>query len=153
MSYLPYASVVVLGLAGGCDSHGSMDPPPPVNETPRFLPLLCTGGTPGAPTCPINHVGLDDFGGTGSLDFVVQTVGSGIYFNRMQFLAGADGLYIEEPTLRVWVKDSTVPIDHVFEVLVNLEPGMAVDPGAAAFTTFDMVGLSFKFTAIGPYRP
>ena len=171
MGYLRSISVFALGLAAsGCaivfdDPDDAKDPPnvppspPPTpepdNETPQLLPQLCTSGVPGAPDCPVNIVDLGDLKATGSFGFVVQAVGSGFYFNGLQFTAGANGLYIEDPTLRLWASPDGRPTELAFDTTLNLPPGtsMALGGGTASFVQSPLAAVSMRFAAIGPFRP
>lgn len=171
MGYLRSISVLALGIAAsGCaivfdDPDDVKDPPsvppspPPTpepdNESPQLLPLLCVGGLPGEPECPVNVVDLGELNATGSFHFVVQAVGSGYYFNRLQFTAGAKGLYIEDPTLRLWASPDGRPTELPFDTTLNLPPGtsMPLGGGTAAFAPAPLAAVSLRFAVIGPFRP
>ena len=49
---------VLMALLLGCSDGGSTVDDGPVSSS-KFSPLLCTGGSPGEPTCPITVVELD----------------------------------------------------------------------------------------------
>ena len=169
MGYLRSISVLAVAVAlaaSGCsilfDEPADVDDPPspplpplPDDETPQLAPLLCTGGLPGAPECPVNTVDLVDLGATGSFGFVLQAVGSGYYFNRLQFTAGANGLYAEQPTLRFWAAPDGRPTDFTFDTTLNIPPGMSMplEGGTAAFVQSPLAAISLRFAVIGPYRP
>lgn len=131
-------------------------PLPEDPETARFLPLLCVAGNPGSADCPVNNVDLSDLDVIGRLDFVLQAVGSGYYFNQIQFAAGSTGLYIERPVLRLWPSANGLPVEHVIDATLNLPPhtGMPLPGGSTAvFALGPITAISMRFTAIGPYRP
>jgi hypothetical protein len=128
--------------------------PRPDNETARFKPSLCTGNDPGSPTCPFNEVALDELGTAGTFRFVLQGVGSGVYFSHVEVTAGPEGLYLEGLTLRFWRSpEGSTAFEHAFDAIVNLEPGESTSLGTAAFANSTFDSMSLRVEAIGPYRP
>jgi hypothetical protein len=96
-----YASILVVMV--GCASDPSHRPPGtmPLQSAP-FQMLLCTGGQPGDPTCPINHVELGAFTtlpGTPQLDFAVMPAAGGLNVFSAELGNLAGGLYLETPRL------------------------------------------------------
>jgi hypothetical protein len=165
MGHLRSISVLALSLAAsGCvlvfdDGGESPDPPPPPPpaqeiESPHFAPALCTGGTPGSPLCPINQVLLDDLGAEGTFEFVLQPVGSGLYFNRLVLVAGSTGLHVERPSLRAWL-DKTLLSEVVIDATLDIPPGGSAPLGESAVVLPAVTGvsaLSLGFEAYGPLR-
>jgi hypothetical protein len=49
-----WRSAAVWLVLVGCGADGDVE----LSRTEPFTPLLCTAGTPGDPTCPLNHVEL-----------------------------------------------------------------------------------------------
>jgi hypothetical protein len=129
------------------------------NESARLVPVICTSGTEGDPTCPFNRLDLGSLGVNGSLDFVAQQLGGGLYLTRMQFTVGAGGMFIEHPLLISHPPGSLEPVvdslDRFFDVTLNLPPGalMTLGGGTAAFVNFQADPISVAFVAIGPQRP
>jgi hypothetical protein len=168
MSHLRWAWTVVLGIAAGggvlaFDDDDRGDPPPPVepvdprppNEIGPFSALMCTGDQPGSPTCPFNEIPLDELGVKGTFRFIVTAIGTGLYLNRIEAVAGPEGLYLDLPTLRFRSSPEGVVIsERSFDAILNLEPGGAATLGTAAVVGHGAYGpFSLHVRAIGPYRP
>ncbi len=120
----------------------------PTLETDKFLPLICTAGAPGDPTCPYNDVSLDTVGLAGipgaKIQFTAQALGSGLYVSNLKLLPGPMGAKIEHP-LFVSHPEGAAPmpdtIDRFFSVKMNLEATATDDQkqiagGTAAFVGF-----------------
>lgn len=129
-------------------------------QTGKFTPLLCTGGNPGDPTCPINHVALDGVGLPGAtIDLVAQALSEDLYVTDLKVTASVDGVYLEHPLFVSWPADPTQPetpdtLDRFFNVKMDEMP-MATDPiggGTAAFVGFTPTNqVSIHFKAISKY--
>jgi hypothetical protein len=149
------ASVVLAaGCEGGEDESPALDADA-ARETARFLPLLCTGGLPDEPTCPVTHVQLDEVGAAAGFHVVVQPLGSGVQLDHMVFNAGSTGLYLERPSIRFWPAGATEPsVDHVFDVTLNLAAGESAPlEGPVAFDGISADRMSIRFETIGHHRP
>jgi len=164
------AEVAAAGAAGGTTSTTLITMP--------FTPLLCTSGTSGSPTCPINTVSLVDVGMaattpvdlTGAkISFVVQPLSSSMYVTDLTLTAGTNGIYIEHP-LFVYLpptggmcSDGTAgpcpdTIDRYFATKLDLMMGMAaeIEGGTAAFAGFAPVAgaqLQIAFKVVDVYKP
>ena len=127
------------------------NPPTPQLATEPYTILLCTGGLPGTPTCPLNEILLDRLtNGEGipgaKITFVAQGVGSGLYFNNLKLVPGAMGAYIEHPLFSSISDDpQEEPIadtfDRFFNVKMNLMASATPEEqqiagGTAAFVNF-----------------
>ncbi len=145
--------------------------------TMPFTPLLCTSGTSGSPTCPINHVSLVDVGMaaatpvdlTGAeITFVVQPLSNSMYVTDLTLKAGTNGIYIEHP-LFVYLPVSGAMcsdgspgpcpdnIDRFFAVKMDEMATMSdqIDGGTAAFTGFAPVAgaqLEISFKVVNVYQ-
>ena len=135
-------------------------------RTDPFTFSLCTGGTVGSPTCPVNELPLDTLGtGAGipgaKITFVVQGVGSGLYLNNLKLVPGAMGAYIEHPLFVSIPADATAkPIadtfDRFFNTKMNLMSTATGDQqqiagGTAAFVNFppeNKIAIFFKAAKI-----
>jgi hypothetical protein len=164
MGHLRSLSVLALSIAAsGCvlisdDGGESPDPPtvPPTQavESPQVAPLLCTGGLPGSPLCPINRIPLDDLGAEGRFEFVIQAVGGGFYLNQLEIEAGSAGLHVERPTLRGWI-DKKLLSEVVIDVTLDILPAMSqpLSEGAVLLPVVQGVtAFSLRFDAYGPLR-
>ena len=133
---------------------------PAVFSTERITPSFCSGGLPGDPTCPINHVPLPNPLGA-RLDFVVQPLGDDLYLTNIQLVAGPTGLYAEHPWFVVWPFGPDVsipdPLDRYFGLSFNLPPGDAGSLDAAVVTlpphVAGAIAFSATFDALGEYAP
>lgn len=129
-------------------------------ETAQFTPVICTSGTPPAPTCPTNDVDLTDVGLPGAkIHFVAQALGSGLYLNQLSLIAATDGAYLEHP-LFVSHPEGAEPlpdtIDRFFNVKMNLMANLdeQIAGGTAAFVGFvatDKISIHFK--SIKAFQP
>jgi len=132
-------------------------------QTGKFTPLLCTGGNPGDPTCPINHVSLDGLGLPGAtIDLVAQALSQDLYVTDLKLSASVDGVYLEHPLFVSWPADPTQPetpdtLDRFFSVKMNEMPSAAPDSiggGTAAFVGFNPTNqVSIHFKTISKYVP
>jgi mono/diheme cytochrome c family protein len=130
-------------------------------QTGKFTPLLCTGGNPGDPTCPVNHVALDGLGLPGaSIDMVAQALSQDLYVTDLKLVPSVDGVYLEHPLFVSWPADPTQPeipdtLDRFFSVKMNEMPSAAPDPiggGTAAFVGFTPTNqVSIHFKVISKY--
>lgn len=125
----------------------------PVLETAAFAPAICTSGTAPSATCPINTIDLTDLGLPGAkIEFVAQALGSGLYLNKLQIIAGTDGAYLEHPLFVSWPEGSAPvadTIDRFFAVKMNLAANGTemIAGGTAAFIGFvatDKITIHFK---------
>ncbi len=75
------ACLVVYAACAGHTPRVQPDTPVVAMHTDPFVPLLCTSGLPGDPTCPYNHVLIDVTIGTTLLqpeiDYIAQPLASG----------------------------------------------------------------------------
>lgn len=131
-------------------------------RTQDFLPAQCTAGLPGAATCPVNELPLDDLGnGQGipgaKITFVMQAVGSGMYLNNLKLVPGPMGAFIEHP---LFVSVSSDPkdkpiadtFDRFFNIKMNLQAAASdtdkqIGGGTAAFVNFppgNKIAIFFK---------
>ncbi len=142
------------------DAAGTDGGTGPSLETAAFLPLICTGGSPGTATCPFNDVTLDEVGIAGAkISFTVQALGSGLYLSNLKLVPGPMGAYIEHP-LFVSIPEQGEPkpdtIDRFFSVKMNLSPTATQDQqqiagGTAAFVGFqanDRLAIYFKVAKV-----
>ena len=105
---------------------GSTGEEPPTLETTQFLVQVCTSGLPDAPgapnpNCLVNKIPLTDIGATGAeVQFVVQSLGSGLYMTNLRLVPGTDGAFIEHPLFVSYPADDSAPkadtIDRFFNV-------------------------------------
>ena len=144
------------GAAGGLD---------PILATALFTPLLCTGGQPGEPSCPINYVDLlplvEGWAGA-QIKFVAQPLSQDLYLTNLAVVPGAEGVYIEHPLFVSYPPGADtqyVPdtLDRFFNVKINIMPGGVAEPiagGTAAFINFTPTNqLAIHFKVIDRYRP
>lgn len=137
-------------------ARGSVGGGETVLKTDAFLPLICTAGSPGTAECPFNTVALDAIGSPGStIQFTVQSLGSGLYVSNLKLIPGPMGAYVEHP-LFVSLPEGAEPkpdtIDRFFSVKMNLEATAPEDQqqiagGTAAFVGFlatDKLEIHFK---------
>lgn len=138
-------------------------------RTSDFTFSVCTAGNPGDATCPINEISLESLGaGAGvpgaKISFVAQTVGSGLYLNRLKLIPGAMGAYMEHPLfVSVPADPMTKPIadtlDRFFNTKMNLMATATADQqqiqgGVAAFPNFPPQNkIAVYFKAVKPYQP
>ena len=145
---------------------GSTGEEPPTLETTQFLVQVCTSGLPDAPgapnpNCLVNKIPLTDIGATGAeVQFVVQSLGSGLYMTNLRLVPGTDGAFIEHPLFVSYPADDSAPkadtIDRFFNVKLNLQ--MTATPeeqqiggGTAAFVGFlatDKLAIHFKNASV-----
>jgi hypothetical protein len=139
----------------------------PALETAQFLVSVCTSGLPDAPgapnpNCLVNKIGLTDIGATGAeIQFVAQSVGSGLYLTNLRLVPSTDGAYIEHPLFVSYpapteADPNPLPkadtIDRFFSVKMNLQQAATADEqliqgGTAAFVGFfatDKIAIHFK---------
>jgi hypothetical protein len=145
--------------------------------TQPFTPLMCTSGTSGSATCPINHVSLVDVGMSAAtpidltgaeITFVVQPLSNSMYVTDLTLTAGTNGIYIEHP-LVVYIppmggmcSDGTPGpcpdnLDRFFAVKMDEMAAQSaqIDGGTAAFTGFAPVSgsqLQLTFKVVDVYR-
>ena len=110
----------------------------PTFRTPPFVMLICTGGNPGDPNCPINVVSLDAFGDVAAgaqLRFAAQPLSQDLYLTDIRVIGNSQlhivGLYLEQ-----W--DGTMATATVL-LAEQLDPGQTVGP-TAAMTTLNPTG-------------
>jgi hypothetical protein len=148
-------AVVVLGCGG---EGRSPDAGPAPVETGAFVPLICTGGSPGTPSCPINQVSLDDIGANGKFVFVMQFVSSGPVLTNIMFVAGPQGIYLEHPDLLIWPRGSmistaTATLDGG-NAIYNIAPDATVVPSSGSITFVGNIDkFALRFDVVGSYRP
>ena len=136
-------------------------PPVAPTRTAQMPMMLCTGGAPGTPECPINTIDLSPLGVAGaSFELVVSSLADSAYVTNMQFKAGADGLYVEHPLLESWpagAAEPTVdPIDRFFAATINIAAGATAVLGTGEATLQMWVAtnpISVRFDAIEKQRP
>lgn len=131
--------------------------------TAPFNPLLCTSGSPGDPTCPVNIVDISPLvtGWAGAqIKFVAQPLGTDLYVTNLALITGSEGVYIEHPLFVSWPNDGSQPLpdtlDRYFNVKLNLKAGDAPAPiggGTAAFINFNPQDkLAINFKVVEKYR-
>ncbi len=136
------------------------DSTPPL-RTAMVTPMLCTDpANVGGPACMINSVDLTPLGAAGSLEFVVQQVGSDSYYTNLKIKAGADGLYIEHPLFESYAGGAEPPlpdpIDRFFATTLNLTANaeMPIGTGTASLAGFSAADpVSFRFDVVEKHRP
>jgi hypothetical protein len=132
-------------------------------ETARFTPVLCTGGNPGDPTCPITYVDISslvpNWAGA-RIKFVAQPLSQDLYVTNLALEGGAEGVYIEHPLFVSWPLDGDpIPdtLDRFFNVKMNIAAGgmpQQINGGTAAFINFaPMNQLTIHFKVVDRYRP
>jgi hypothetical protein len=152
-------AIALLAACGGNGSTADGPMEPDSYDTPPFVPILCTSGTPGEPNCPLNTVPLDEVGTAGAtFRFTWTLLGSGHYIGEAKLTAGPEGLYVENPIFMLLPGDSTVPTatGAFAGVTLNIPPNetQIVGTGTAAIVQLDTTGRVFvRFDEIGPYRP
>lgn len=129
-------------------------------RTEALRPMLCTGGNPGDPTCPINSIPLDSVGVPGgSITFVADPTDSALYLRRLQLNPGPMGAFIEHPLLVSYPADAEPvfdTLDRFFSVKMNLAVGAAPEMIAGGNAIF--VGLKatdelrFHFKSALPWQ-
>jgi mono/diheme cytochrome c family protein len=132
-------------------------------ETARFTPVLCTGGSPGDPTCPVTYVditGLVEGWGGARIKFVAQPLSQDLYVTNLALEGGPDGVYIEHPLFVSWpAEGDPIPdtLDRFFNVKMNLMAGAMASPingGTAAFINFSPNNqLTIHFKVVDRFRP
>lgn len=132
-------------------------------ETALFTPVLCTGGNPGDPTCPITYVditGLVDGWAGARIKFVAQPLSQDLYVTNLSLEGGAEGVYIEHPLFVSWpTEGDPIPdtLDRFFNVKMNLKAGdmpSVINGGTAAFINFSPSNqLTIHFKVVDRYRP
>jgi hypothetical protein len=138
-------------------------------RTQDYAMMICTGGLPGDPTCPINSIDLDNLGeGAGipgaKISFVAQGVGTGLYLNNLKLIPGPNGAFIEHPLFVSIPEDPMArPIadtfDRFFNTKMNLMMNAPVEQqqiagGTAAFVNFppqNKIAIFFKKAT--PFQP
>jgi hypothetical protein len=141
---------LVLVTLVACSEHGQT--PPGVDapgltpsETPRFVPQICTSGSPdvpGAPNpnCLLNRIPLDV---GAEVTFTVQALASGVAFPDMTFRAGEAGLVAVNPKV-VINGIATGP-----ETVIDLPPGASASLPSFAIPDAQVVGgMSLRFDSI-----
>lgn len=130
-------------------------------RTDAMRPLLCSGGNPGDPTCPINSIPLDSVGVPGgSISFVADPTDSALYLRRLQLNPGPTGAYIEHPLL-VSYPEAGDPVfdtlDRFFSVKMNLAVGAMpelIAGGNAIFVGLKSTDeLRFHFKLASAFQP
>lgn len=138
----PLALSLLLGCSGG---SGATPADAAVMRTSKFTPLLCTSGTPGDATCPINTV---DLGLTPQLEiqFVAEPIAQSLNISHIRLTGAAthvDGMYLE-----LWAPDNAMPAASVLVTAsYDVASGAAIDP--VTLTTFSATEtLSIRLDAI-----
>ncbi len=132
-------------------------------ETAAFTPLLCTSGSPGEATCPINYVdigGLVEGWAGAQIRFVAQPLSQDLYLTNLALQGGPEGVYLEHPLFVSWpAQGQPIPdtLDRFFSVKLNMMPGAMAEPiggGTAAFINFVPTNqLTIHFKVVDRYRP
>ncbi len=132
-------------------------------ETARFTPVLCTGGNPGDPTCPITYVdisGLVENWAGAKIRFVAQPLSQDLYVTNLTLEGGPEGVYIEHPLFVSWpLEGEPVPdtLDRFFNVKMNLAADAMpsqINGGTAAFVNFSPANqLTIHFKVVDRFRP
>src|SRR5258705_499725 len=95
-------------LLAGCPEHGSRGQV----ETARFVPLLCTGGNPGEPSCPINNVDLSNFGVAGARFLLAaRPMSSGLQITGLMNATGRQGIAVDG--LQLVLFENGVEVQHL----------------------------------------
>lgn len=132
-------------------------------ETQPFTPVLCTGGNPGDPTCPITYVDITNLvdGWAGAkIRFVAQPLSQDLYVTNLALEGGPEGVYIEHPLFVSWpIEGDPIPdtLDRFFNVKMNLAAGAMpsqISGGTAAFINFAPTNqLTIHFKVVDRFRP
>ncbi len=145
------------------DAAGSVGEVDTGLETAPFTPLLCTSGTPGEATCPINYVDISNLveGWMGAkIKFVAQPLSQDLYLTNLALEGGPEGVYLEHPLFVSWpAQGEKIPdtLDRFFSVKLNMMPNAtpeSIGGGTAAFINFVPTNqLTIHFKAVDRYRP
>lgn len=157
------ASDLLEWLAAERDASGATGGVDTGLETALFTPVLCTGGVPGDPTCPITYVDIStlvpNWAGA-RIKFVAQPLSQDLYLTNLALEGGAEGVYIEHPLFVSWpVEGEPIPdtLDRFFNVKMNLMAGATaetINGGTAAFINFSPANqLSIHFKIVDRFRP
>lgn len=129
----------------------------------KIVPMLCTAGNPGDPTCPINTIVLDDLGVPGSIEVVVSKLVTDLYMTNINLKPGAMGNHIVHPMFESWPPGATEsrpdPIDRWFNVELNVAadavpPATTIGTGEGTFVGFDAAHeLSIRFDVYEAQKP
>lgn len=136
---------IAIALAvAGCDGatqlvrDGAADAE--VHTTPPFTLLLCTSGEPGEPTCPINHVDIDDIGTGATLQLLAVPASARIFLHDIVLTAGAAGLYVEDLRFVVHRDGTTIQTLGPFPPVIDLAAHATLTIDAAAVDGIEMPG-------------
>jgi len=137
---------VLPAACGGAGTQATVDAPPALS-TGRFTPLLCTGGNPGDPTCPITIVDLSGVGIAGArFELVVQPLGQDFYVTNLQ-LTGSSTLHVDGVYLEWW--DGTGSTGPTGSVLLAMSlDGSGTFPSQALLGAAGPIQLSLRFDAV-----
>lgn len=133
---------VLLAACSGDGPQATVDALP-VLRTGTFTPLLCIGGNPGDPTCPLTIVDLSGIGVAARFSFVAQPLSQDLYLSDLQ-LAGTvhiDGLYLEW-----WNATASGPAGSI--LLAASVDGGATLPSQAVLGVGVPTKLSLRFDAV-----
>lgn len=122
-------------------------------ETSPFVPLLCTDGWAGDPSCPVNHVLLDELGVTAAMTFVAEPSERGVLLHTLHVSAGATGVYLEHPRIIGWDEHGPLPGDGgPFRDLVIAVPPHTRQFAAGTARLVDSASsrMSIEFAALEP---
>lgn len=156
------ASDLLEWLSAERDAAGATGGADPGLVTARFTPVLCTGGNPGDPTCPITYVdisGLAQNWGGAKISFVAQPLSEDLYVTHLQLEGGPDGVYIEHPLFVSWpTMGDPIPdtLDRFFNVKLDLMASATspISGGTAAFINFAPSNqLTINFKVVDKFRP
>jgi hypothetical protein len=143
------ASDILTWIEAEAQSRGTN--PNPLRSA-MFTPMLCTGGNPGDPTCPINMVDLSSLGQPATLEIVVTQLVADLYLTNIAITAGPAGLHITHPLIESWpagaMEPKPDPIDRWFNVDLNIAPAAqaTIGTGEGSFTGFGAADpLSIRF--------
>jgi hypothetical protein len=121
----------------------------PVASGP-FVPLVCTGGMPGDPSCPINLVPLP-VENTAKFEFIaVSEMGAGFTLLDMRLRTAERGIFLAHPRLLGYPPGSQQPLpdpaDPYAAIAGDLQANRALAlPGSATVPegTADRIGIQF----------
>jgi len=139
--------LLTAAAAAACDQMQT--PPDPNVASPAFSPQLCTAGSAGDPTCPLNVVALDSLGAPGArLEFLAKPLGANaLSITNMVASSGAAGLF----AAGIWLEPT--PCNTLEQGI-----GMTIDLGANTIVELtDLVvpsgaQMCMIASAIGPSR-
>jgi hypothetical protein len=85
-----------LVLLAACTASPKSDGSDTMNVEGPVALQLCTSGTQGSSTCPVNAISLDTGSPGSSLTFIATVTSGSIVLTNIEVVPGADGLLLED---------------------------------------------------------